>query len=81
MKRQRMADRASHTWAEVTKRSEAMEEVIAIMGQFLEADSDISSEVAIFAIIGAIETRTGHEFLEPKENPDGATGVRTHPEE
>jgi hypothetical protein len=66
------------TWAEVTRKAEAMTEVMDIIAQYLPPDSGITEHDALCSIICAIETWTKHEFLKVKpRNPEAAEDVGT----
>jgi hypothetical protein len=55
-----------------------MTEVMDIIAQYLPPDSGITEHDALCSIIGAIETRTQHEFPKAKPgNPEPAEDVRT----
>jgi hypothetical protein len=50
------------TWAEVTKDSEAMDEVRAVISSYLPPGSPVSEMEALARIIEAIERRTGNKL-------------------
>jgi hypothetical protein len=53
------------TWAQVTKDSEAMDEVRAVITSYLPPGSPVSEMEALARIIEAIERRTGLKLQAP----------------
>jgi hypothetical protein len=59
-----MTDRPAKTWADVTRDSEAMDEVRAIIEQYLPPNSPLSEMETLARIIAAIEHRTGRKIVQ-----------------
>ena len=56
---------AVKTWAQVTRDSEAMDEVRAVIASYLPPASSVSERSALAGIIEAIERRTGEKLQAP----------------
>ena len=51
------------SWAQTTLDAAAMDEIKAIIEQYLPPDSRISTHAALSKIIRTIEMKTGHQFI------------------
>jgi hypothetical protein len=53
------------SWADVTRDSEAMDEIRALLEIYLAPGSPVSELEALARIIGAVERHTGRELAQP----------------